>query len=486
MGTVTASRLGTPFRDRCAAGQELAKRLEHLRGERPIVLALPRGGVPVGYEVAKALDAPLDVILVRKIGAPLRPEYGVGAIAEDGIEMVDARALAALGLRHRDLVHTIAREREELERRQRLYRRDRSPIPLVGRTAILVDDGVATGGTAIAAAVAARRRGATRVVLAVPVAPPDAESRFAGAVDEFVCLKAPASFFAVGSAYEDFDQVGDEEVHQLLSAAPGRADDRGEAADGAGDDPPRANGGLDWAQVGHDGVTIPAPGVRLAGDLRVPPDGRGLVIFAHGSGSSRLSPRNVQVASALNASGLATLLFDLLTTEEAGERGNVFDVPLLAERLVAATRWAQGDRGVGGLPIGYFGASTGAAAALCAAAELGGGIRAVVSRGGRPDLALERLAEVRSPTLLIVGGEDRTVLKLNELAAEQMRCINELTVVPGATHLFEEEGALERVAQLATDWFTRHLGLSRSGAAIEARKEASWSTSRPSPTVSTG
>ena len=201
-------------------------------------------------------------------------------------------------------------------------------------------------------------------------------------------------------------------------------------------------------------VEIPSPPVVLTGDLTVPPNAEGLVVFAHGSGSSRLSARNRQVAAALNESGFATLLFDLLTTDEEADRANVFDVELLSARLLAATRWAMAAPDTAQLPIGYFGASTGAAAALCAAAELGEDIRAVVSRGGRPDMAGECLSRVSAPTLLIVGGADRQVLALNEQAAGLLVCPHEIEVVPGATHLFEEPGALEHVAALASTWFT--------------------------------
>lgn len=200
----------------------------------------------------------------------------------------------------------------------------------------------------------------------------------------------------------------------------------------------------------------PSPGARVAGDLRLPESAAGLVIFAHGSGSSRLSPRNRQVAEALNEAGFATLLFDLLTTEEELDRAKVFDIALLAERLLAVTRWAEGEAMLQRLPISYFGASTGAAAALRAAAGRGGKIRAVVSRGGRPDLAAESLEGVASPTLLIIGGADRQVVELNERAAGLLRCEHEVEIVPDATHLFEEPGALERVADLAADWFARY------------------------------
>ncbi len=207
-------------------------------------------------------------------------------------------------------------------------------------------------------------------------------------------------------------------------------------------------------------VSIPAGSVYLDGELFLPPGAQGLVLFAHGSGSSRLSPRNRRVAAALQRSGLGTLLFDLLTPgEEAADRQRAhlrFDIEFLAERLIAATIWASEQAAVRGLPIGYFGASTGAAAALVAAAGFGDAIRAVVSRGGRPDLAGSALSHVAAATLLIVGGRDEEVLQLNRAALEALRCEKQLILVPGATHLFEESGALEEVSRLATAWFERH------------------------------
>ena len=194
----------------------------------------------------------------------------------------------------------------------------------------------------------------------------------------------------------------------------------------------------------------------LTGDLVVPDDASGLVLFAHGSGSSRLSPRNRLVAELLNKAGLGTLLFDLLTTDEERDRSNVFDIPKLGRRLVWVTDWLQSMESAQGKPFGYFGASTGAAAALTAASQLNS-ISAVVSRGGRPDLAKERLACVRSPTLLIVGGRDRVVEQLNREAQRHLSCTNHLAIVPGATHLFPEPGALDEVARLANDWFATHL-----------------------------
>ncbi|MGE5619901.1 MAG: dienelactone hydrolase family protein [Sphingomonadaceae bacterium] len=204
-------------------------------------------------------------------------------------------------------------------------------------------------------------------------------------------------------------------------------------------------------------VEIPSRAGALKGILGLPPDPRGVVIFAHGSGSSRFSPRNSFVARVLQEGGIATLLMDLLTEEEAEDRTQVFDIDLLTERLLEATAWVRGHPDLGGIPVGYFGASTGAAAALKAAAREGASIAAVVSRGGRPDLAGDVLARVVSPTLLIVGGNDEPVVELNEEANNLLPGVSELVIVPGATHLFEEPGALEEVARLARDWFLRYM-----------------------------
>jgi dienelactone hydrolase len=205
-------------------------------------------------------------------------------------------------------------------------------------------------------------------------------------------------------------------------------------------------------------VHIPADHVSLEGMLELPEGAPGIVLFAHGSGSSRHSPRNNYVARVLRDAGLGTLLIDLLTREEDMDYETRFDIPLLTRRLLAATRWLQDDERTRSLAIGYFGASTGAAAALQAAAAMGGRIAAVVSRGGRPDLAgTDSLSRVRCPTLLIVGGYDDVVIELNRQAHEVLACEKELLIVPGATHLFEEPGTLEQVAEQAAQWFSLHL-----------------------------
>src|SRR5205085_225713 len=221
-----------------------------------------------------------------------------------------------------------------------------------------------------------------------------------------------------------------------------------------------SNTGYAGVERAHD-VQIASGAATLEGELRVPAGAQGVVLFAHGSGSSRHSPRNQYVARRIRAAGVGTLLFDLLTREEEAvdiyTRHLRFDIGLLAERLVDATNWLKQSDELERLRVGYFGSSTGGGAALVAAAELGDSVGAVVSRGGRPDLAGDALPKVKAPTLLIVGGLDYPVIEMNESALARMRCEKELKIVPGATHLFEEPGTLQEVARLAADWFQKHL-----------------------------
>jgi putative phosphoribosyl transferase len=316
---------------------------------------------------------------------------------------------------------------------------------------VVVDDGIATGGTARAALEVARAHGARRVVLAVPVAARESVQELAGVADEVVVLATPFPFYAVGEWYTQFSPTPDDDVVRLLEANNHGVVRAYEHRPGDDPIPTRRD----------DEIAIDTGGVRLAGHLTVPGAATGVVVFAHGSGSSRHSPRNRLVAHELNASGLATLLFDLLTPAEAVDRACTFDIELLARRLRTVTHWVHRQPDVAGLGVGYFGASTGAAAALCAAADEPS-VRAVVSRGGRPDLAAPRLAEVHAPTLLIVGSRDAQVLDLNRRAADALSCPHTIEIVPGATHLFEEPGTLEAAARLACDWFVYHLAPTRS------------------------
>lgn len=432
---MTPSSSEPPFADRVDAGRQLAERLIRLVADEriadPVVVGMARGGVPVAAEVARALRSPLDVAIVHKIGAPSQRELAIGAIAEGGDAVLDGRHTSNFNLDDPDVAEIVRDEREHLARRSEVYRSACPEISLRGRDVILIDDGLATGFTAAAAVRSMRDRGAARIVLAVPVCPAEAlDELIAPAPDEFVHLIAPRSFYAVGLWYRDFPQVSDAEVLELLgSARASAASERREIAIEAGS------------------------GVQLTGDLTVPAGPWGIVLFAHGSGSSRLSPRNRMVADRFAGAGLATLLFDLLDDEEAQDRANVFDIGLLAGRLLSARRRLREEAAVRDLPVGLFGASTGAAAALCAAADPEAEIVAVVSRGGRPDLAADQLPLVAAPTLLIVGGADTEVLALNEAAMKRMTCQVELEIVPGAHHLFEAPGELEQVAELALAWF---------------------------------
>jgi putative phosphoribosyl transferase len=431
------------FRDRLDAGRHLAEVLARadLQDRAVVVDALPRGGVPVGYEVAERLGVPLDVLVVRKLGVPFQPELAMGAIGEGEVRVENTDVIRSAGLGSKDLEDAERRERPELERQAALYREGRARVDVRGRCAIVVDDGIATGSSVRAACHVVRTLGAARIIVAVPVASRMAVTDLRGECDELVCLEVPDPFFAVGEWYRDFSQTHDDEVVDLLRRVAVRQARAGNPAE----EPGVAD--LD------DEVEVPVGGIALMGRLTIPPDPKGTVLFAHGSGSSRHSPRNRSVASALHEAGLATLLLDLLTPAEELDHSSVFDVRLLASRLGDATKWLATLPDLDAVPIGYFGASTGAGAALWAAAQPDCCVAAVVSRGGRPDLAGPRLPAVTAPTLLIVGGRDGAVLELNRKAQAQLRCPNQLVVVPGATHLFEEAGALERVADLARDWF---------------------------------
>jgi len=432
------------FENRTDAGQRLAAELLHFRDDqRVIVVGLPRGGVPVANEVAEALGAPMDVIIVRKLGVPFQPELAMGAIGEHGVRYVDSALVERAGVSAAQLGEVETREREELEWRSHRFRAGRPSAPLAGRIVIVVDDGVATGSTARAACQVARAAGAERVVLAVPVAPSDWAERLHDTADEYVAAETHWRFGSVGLFYRDFAQTSDAEVIEILRAAAERTRDRATEASPSNAPPGER----------HTDVVIDADGVSLDGHLNVPDHAVGLVVFAHGSGSSRHSSRNRFVAKTLNDARIATLLFDLLTVEEEASHENVFDVALLGDRLTATLGWLQQAEGLGDLPVGLFGASTGAAAALWAAAEPNSPVVAIVSRGGRPDLAGLRLEAVSAPTLLIVGSHDSRVLELNREAQEHLRAETSLVQIPGATHLFEEPGALEVVAQVGRDFF---------------------------------
>jgi putative phosphoribosyl transferase len=457
--------MSRPFADRADAGRVLARSLAKYADKGDvIVLALPRGGVPVAREVAKELDAPLDAFLVRKLGAPGQEELAMGAIASGGVVVINDEVVHALKIPLESVKAEVDSERRELARRERIYRGDRPPLDVTGKTVILIDDGLATGSTMRAAVAALRKREPDRIVVAVPVGAASTCEEIASIADECVCAIAPEHFRAVGLWYDDFAQVSDHEVCAVLAEAAG--------------DPPTPSSSVlsdrDVANIEHTSgehamnsteeqtvfvrdVAIACGNRTVRGTLRVPGRASAVVVFAHGSGSGRFSPRNQYVARVLEEAGLATLLLDLLEDDEANDRSKVFNIALLARRLESSAQWLASQPATAPLRLGYFGASTGAGAALLAAADAEGSVGAVVSRGGRPDLARDVLSRVTAPTLLIVGGDDEIVLELNREAFELLTCPRQLDVIPGATHLFAEAGALEEVARLAKEWFLHYL-----------------------------
>jgi putative phosphoribosyl transferase len=438
------------FTDRTDAGRRLASRLRHLRGTDAVVLALPRGGVPVGYEVARALGVPLEVIVVRKLGVPFQPELAMGAIGEDRARIVNPEVVSLAGIDNRELAVVELSERGELRRRITRYRGERPRVPVAGRTAVVVDDGIATGATARAACQVARAQGAARVVLAVPVAPADTVATLAELADEVICVETPGWLGSVGQWYADFSQTPDEQVVALLERA----------AAGAAPAPVTADTGDPAGRPDEHGaaeVVVPAGAVALAGRLMVPERFTGLVVLAHGGAQGRYSSRGQHLAELLHHTGLGTLLVDLLTPDEAIDRVSAFDVRLLGERLIQVVDWLCGQPEGKQTPIGLFGEGIGAAAALWAAADVDTEVAAVVCVSGRPDLAGLRLAAIQAPTLLVVGGRDHAAFDINRAAHVRLRCPKRLSVIPGAGHLFEEPRTLETAVQLAREWFGQHL-----------------------------
>jgi putative phosphoribosyl transferase len=443
------------FNDRRDAGRRLADAAARLEPRPDIVLALPRGGIPVGHEIAQRLGVPLDVVVVRKLGAPGHEEYAIGAIASGEVQVLDPEALEMLEVTPEQLGYVIGRERTELARREALFRGDRAAFDIAGKSVLLVDDGLATGSTMLAAIEAVRMRHPARIAVAVPIAAPKVCALMRETVEAMLCLVTPERLRSVGEWYRDFTQITDDEARALLGT-------------------PLPAGRRHSAPPPHTmTVDIVTAGVTLTGDLTIPRAPAGAIVFAHGSGSSRLSPRNRRVADALVRAGFATVLFDLLTPDEEladrKTRAFRFDIGMLAGRLIGALTWTARHPDLRGLPVGVFGASTGAAAALIAAAR-SKLAAAVVSRGGRPDLAGDALGAVAAPTLLVVGGDDREVLALNQRALAQLgsRDRSALHVVARAGHLFDEPGAIDEVIALTAAWFARHL----SGAPIAEQRAA--------------
>ena len=471
------------FKNREDAGAQLAEKLGVYANRKDVVvLGIPRGGVPIAYKIAEALNVPLDVLLSRKLGVPGQEELAFGAIGAGGNTYLDQPIVRAAGISSDEIERIVRKEARKLQENSILFRGDKPPLMLQGRTVLLVDDGIATGASMYASIVALRQMNPSKLIVAVPVAPRDTCMWLKEYVDELVCLYTVSDFYAVGQFYERFPQVTDDKVLDLLSRAESFPVER---AASVSEDYPRDEQEAGLVKRLRTGsrreVSIAADGVDLAGTLVTPWNSKGIILFVHGSGSSRKSPRNRHVAEVLQDRGLATLLFDLLTPEEESidlrSAELRFDIGLLSRRLLRVTQWVTQSAPTRDLKIGYFGASTGAAAALIAAAQLGNLIGAIVSRGGRPDLAADALGNVSTPTLLLVGGRDEVVLELNRQALAQLASkTKELRIIPGATHLFEEPGALDQVAQAAADWFTTWLTPDRNSNAAKAAETAPGET----------
>jgi putative phosphoribosyl transferase len=424
---------GLPFEDREEGARRLLSQLEDLKGQNPLVLGVPRGAIPMAGIIADGLGGELDMILVKKVGHPRQPEFAVGAVTEDGEIILDLGAREGQGITQEEIGDAALRQVEVLRKRRAEIAHGRRPVDPKDRVVVIVDDGIATGATMSAAVQSVKAKGARRIIVAAPVASRRAVTVLELAGAEVRAVAIPKNFGAVGYYYRSFAQVSDAEVGAFFKVKP---------------------------------AAVEVGALKLKGVLALPEGASGLVLFAHGSGSGRLSPRNQFVAEMLNKQGIATLLVDLLTEEEALDRANIFDIDLLADRLIEITHWIGERESLRSLTLGYFGASTGAGAALAAAAELGGvgRVAAVVSRGGRPDLAGQRLEEVQAPALLIVGGDDEPVIELNQRAYQRLRCERKIEIVAGATHLFEEPGTLEIAAELATAWFQTHFAAAGTAA----------------------
>jgi putative phosphoribosyl transferase len=446
------------FSNREDAGRQLANQLTAYSNlENVVVLGLPRGGVPVAFEVASRLHVSLDIFLSGKLGVPGHQELAFGAVALDDGRFLDQEIIRMAGISEEQIEHITRLTRDKLGQRAALYRGGRAPLPVAGKIVILVDDGIATGASIYAAIWALRQMKPKKLVVAVPVAPSSTCEWLRQLVDELVVTYVPNQFYAVGQFYDHFSQVSDTEVISLLR----QADDLLVKETSSSDCTEAEVCVHPEAGCPQRELEIPIGEVILKGSLGLPKNPKGIVLFAHGSGSSRHSPRNRYVAGVLQSQGLATLLFDLLThDEEAFDRRTGalrFDIEFLADRLIRATQWVMRNPDLRELPVSYFGASTGAAAALVAAARLRGRIAAVVSRGGRPDLAGSDLANVDAPTLLIVGGLDEMVIALNRQALSRLSCSDKnIVIIQGATHLFEEAGTLEQVAQVTAEWLVRY------------------------------
>lgn len=418
------------FRDRIDAGRQLAAAVKGKDYERPVVLGIPRGGVPVAAEVARATGGELAVVVARKLGAPGNPELAIGATTATGAAYVNAGVATAVGADPQYIEAEKQRQVQEAERREQRFNSHRRP-PVQDRTVVIVDDGIATGATAIAAVRSLKNEGASRVVLAIPVGPAEMVELLRQEADEVICLDTPEDFWAVGQFYVDFEPVSDDEVLETLRTF--------EAQVTA--DPARK-------------VEITRRDLRLAGILSTP-GGAGpfpLVIFVHGLGSGKDSPRNVVIASHLVDAGIATLLFDLSGHGESSQ-DPVGGVEAFVSDLEAAFAWAMQRDEVKPDLIGIAGSSMGATVAVAALTEGRVSPATMVLRA--PPVEAEDFRRIHVPSLVLIGSHD----PLRDDVERGVQGCPDLTlsIVEGASHLFEEPGTLQEALNRTVDWFKSHL-----------------------------
>jgi putative phosphoribosyl transferase len=416
------------FTNRVDAGRLLAHRLAHLHSDDVVVLGLPRGGVPVAAEVAKALRCPLDVILVRKLGLPWRRELAFGAIGEGGITVFNDDVVKSSGLNTHEIALVEAQEHAELDRRSREYRSMHHRLSIKGKTAVIVDDGVATGATARAACAVARRAGAARVVVAVPVAPMGWEESFVGVTDEQMSLFTPTDFGSVGYFYDSFSPISDEEVTALLmsSAEPITEEDVREVM----------------------GSTI------VEARIVASPRPWAVALFIHGSGSNRSSVRNRTISRQLAAAGVSSVLIDVVAD---GDRSESIDMDALIQRLVDVTGWITEESHLNGMPLVLVGSSSGASIAVAAAISLrdSGRLVALVSRGGNFSAVMDVVNEVPIPVLMVVGSLDTMTLEQNRAVCAAIGSLCSLEIIEGASHLFVEGDSLDVAGRLIVRFIGR-------------------------------
>jgi putative phosphoribosyl transferase len=447
-----------PFADRRQAGRQLAAAVRSALiggpgGSAPVVAGLPRGGVPVAAEVATALDAPLDVLLVRKVGVPFQPELAMGAVGEGDLRVVDQRLIASLGITAEQLAGAIGPERLYLDWVGRRLRESRPPVPLAGRTVVVVDDGFATGATAAVACRAARAKGAAHVLAAAPVGSHEAVQRLLHEADQVVVLHQPRRFVAVGRWYVDFSQISEQEVVELLLAAGHPADRPAPAGAPTGAKDGAADGAPGQARIHRRAMEQTAGDVVLELRLADPADPVGLVVLVSGSDTARHGPEQRTLADLLNRDGWSTVLVDpVVPADRRGYRAD--DVPRLAARLADVLAAVHGRH----RQLYLLGTGIGAAACLALAARPERGRPepdGVVSWGGRPDLLGPEPVTLRTPVLLVVSDRDEALLRVGREAAARLGPAAELVVVPGDDDSADPH-LRAAVVDRAVHWFRTH------------------------------